>query len=1157
MQVIFKDKNPSVIAGLVAALGVSAVLVVPNAALADEVAAVAANENAAVVSTEATVSNTTDELSVLDEVSFDDEESVVPEASAEDTAAGGSNDVVTPSDEAADSDAASDAGVTDGTSDAEDKVISGETETAASPDAADAKTGEASGLDSATPVQEATAETATLASNASSTKAESYWDGEHYFYYDEKTKTFDSTRTDYVVDTHLDGKSLERYWIESGWLFKGGLFTDNSGNKGYSKSNGVVVRGGYKDSDGNVYYADNDGKLIESGWVVTADVTGGLERYWFDDYKAARNQLVNTGSSYSYAKDDATIVRGRYSVGRKVYLADNDGKLAGGTKGGWVVSSAYGQGLQRYWIDPDAHCAIAGYDDGTTAPELGNYAHFTTEEGYVLRGVSRLSKYVYLADNDGRLARGGNSDGSGWLVTTAYGQGLQRYWIMYGGWAEVGFSEDGYAHYTTENGYVLRGALKDSSGDIYYADNDGKLQKSGWLVTADITGGLERFWLEDYKAARDQLINTGSGYAYAKDNGIILRGRYSVGRKVYLADNDGNLAGGTKGGWVVSSAYGQGLQRYWVDPDKHIVIAGYDDASAHTELGNYAHFTTEEGYVLRGVQYLKDAGRVYLGDNDGRLARGEGADGVGWLVTSAYGQGLQRYWIMYGGWAEVGFSEDGYAHYTTENGYVLRGGMKDSNGDIYYADNNGKLQKSGWLVTADITGGLERYWLNDYKAVKNSFVNTGSSWSYCTSDGTVLRGTGKVGGKIYLANNDGKLATAGWLVADYGKGTQRYYLTAVSGTGYGYATTSFFQASLLQYVNAWFYGDTSYGYVWRGKNTVSGKGMLISNNEGVLAESLDSSVKSGMVVTNKLGDGLQRYYFVQDDGHYYAKVGVFADGNNHYFGNESTGYLVRGKMKYGSGMLVADNEGKLLWGNNNSWAVTAAFDGGAQRYYVVKIGQDSSGNAVYGAKLGLFTVGKDDYYGRDDEGYVVRGTWTAPDGMVYYADNDGKLDLYREIRNRIWSWSSGTQYLIVLDSATYRVYVFEGSAYNWKAKYAWACGVWMAGYGPSMHHQDAYGWYNDYTVGGDDACYNYTRWKNGTNNFKGGYRAEYYPEDDIKYFTGICLDLGFHSTIGWEGGYSDVNQLNRNISHGCVRLLEANAKWIYDNCGVGTRVRFA
>ncbi len=32
------------------------------------------------------------------------------------------------------------------------------------------------------------------------------------------------------------------------------------------------------------------------------------------------------------------------------------------------------------------------------------------------------------------------------------------------------------------------------------------------------------------------------------------------------------------------------------------------------------------------------------------------------------------------------------------------------------------------------------------------------------------------------------------------------------------------------------------------------------------------------------------------------------------------------------------------------------------------------------------------------------------------------------------------------------------------------------------------------------------------------------------------------------------NQLGTTCSHGCVRLMCKDAKWIYDNCALGTRV---
>lgn len=172
-----------------------------------------------------------------------------------------------------------------------------------------------------------------------------------------------------------------------------------------------------------------------------------------------------------------------------------------------------------------------------------------------------------------------------------------------------------------------------------------------------------------------------------------------------------------------------------------------------------------------------------------------------------------------------------------------------------------------------------------------------------------------------------------------------------------------------------------------------------------------------------------------------------------------------------------------------------------------------------------------------------KNTWS-----YYYEDGSSKqfTDAAKRCWDRIVNTHSDTKYLIMVDTANYRTVVFKGRAGSWAPLYDWLCGVGMPG------HETQKG---EYTIGGDGACYNWTRWYDGRNNFKGGYRTTYYPEDDLKYFTGYCLDIGFHSCIGWEGGYSDWSQLGKGISHGCVRLIEANAKWIYDNAMPGTKVR--
>ena len=211
---------------------------------------------------------------------------------------------------------------------------------------------------------------------------------------------------------------------------------------------------------------------------------------------------------------------------------------------------------------------------------------------------------------------------------------------------------------------------------------------------------------------------------------------------------------------------------------------------------------------------------------------------------------------------------------------------------------------------------------------------------------------------------------------------------------------------------------------------------------------------------------------------------------------------------------------------------------------------------MFVALIGEFSVGENDYYGRDDQGYVVRGLYVAPSGKAYYGDDNGVLttiplsQVAINLWNRIKNVSSVTQYLIAVDCENCHTVVFQGSAGNWTPIFDWLCGVGLP-------------WYNngqgtirgEWTIGGDNAYCNWTddpdfsEWGNPYD-----YQTRYFAKDDIKWSTNCCLDLGFHSTIGWDGGYSDPNQVGKKISHGCIRLMEWQAEWIYFNATYGTKV---
>ena len=115
--------------------------------------------------------------------------------------------------------------------------------------------------------------------------------------------------------------------------------------------------GWVKEGDGYAYYDANGSRV--SGWLVTDDAISGagseLQRYWLGENGSLVTGLfkavLDGVSSWFYGTDDGYVVRDRHEVYDKetertyVYLADNDGRLAGGATGGWVVSDDYGQAL--------------------------------------------------------------------------------------------------------------------------------------------------------------------------------------------------------------------------------------------------------------------------------------------------------------------------------------------------------------------------------------------------------------------------------------------------------------------------------------------------------------------------------------------------------------------------------------------------------------------------------------------------------------------------------------------------------------------------------------------------------------------------------------------------------------------------------------------
>ena len=614
--------------------------------------------------------------------------------------------------------------------------------------------------------------------------------------------------------------------------------------------------------------------------------------------------------------------------------------------------------------------------------------------------------------------------------------------------------------------------------------------------------------------------------------------------------------------------------------------------SAPPSSSESAHEGDSEAQVLVDVWFRREDGSWGYKDAKGDLFLN------GWVTTASLPGGgsgpIRRYWVSGGqlvesGWivTDLNFEnqstirhrywidpavsalpasglkqiDSGVYIYVTSFGYVAEGKFVDPLGRVFLAKSDGVLESGnaeGWVVTDRYDGSMQRYHINQRtRACDTGFFDAPMDGVarkfFGSAEGYVRRGKTTLAGAHYLADDAGAFQMGnaeGWVVSNrYDGAWRRYGIDRSTGA----CRTGLFQA-LMDGKSEWFYGERG-GYVAQGKRTgTDGSIYLANHSNGVL----ESGNAEGWVVTDRYDGSMRRYHINQrtracDTGFFDAPM----DGTSRkFFAIPEKGYTVTGRERYMGGMVIASNAGILYLQDAkvNEFIWTSELDGRRERYYVITLN-----GGVKGAKLGLFKIGNDQYYGREDKGYLVRGQYTAPDGRIFRADDDGKLS-YSFLTKYGWAaWDklikrgeeSRTQYLIIVDNTGHRTIVFQGvrvaSGFfgNWTPLYDWSCST-----GSKIYHGGEGTPHGIYRIGGN-ADYN---WEPDGDYTPGGYRTKYWAKNDVKYFTGFLLNLGFHSTVGYQGGYSDTSQLGKSVSHGCIRLAEEAASWIYHNALPGTKV---
>lgn len=130
------------------------------------------------------------------------------------------------------------------------------------------------------------------------------------------------------------------------------------------------------------------------------------------------------------------------------------------------------------------------------------------------------------------------------------------------------------------------------------------------------------------------------------------------------------------------------------------------------------------------------------------------------------------------------------------------------------------------------------------------------------------------------------------------------------------------------------------------------------------------------------------------------------------------------------------------------------------------------------------------------------------------------------------TYSSDTGYLIMVDSSSNHLGVYEGWYGNWTNLFFWDCvtGKWSTP-----------------TPLGEFTIFSHLYSFDGNEDSPAWY--------SVYYASSFLPSYYIHSIIYYQGTWDILDAtMSANASHGCIRLYTDNAKWIYDNIPNGTKV---
>ena len=525
----------------------------------------------------------------------------------------------------------------------------------------------------------------------------------------------------------------------------------------------------------------------------------------------------------------------------------------------------------------------------------------------------------------------------------------------------------------------------------------------------------------------------------------------------------------------------------------------------------------QESEAIYTGWYLADEGWYYY-DSDGSKC-------VGWKV-------IGQFW-----------------YYFDENGLMVSGEKKDIAGGIYYFGESGNML-TGWI---NLPEGW--YWADEYGRLQTGWRQIGI-FTYYFDNSTATFGLmaanceKMIDGKMYYFGESGNLLASGWLSRPEGW----YWIDDNGDKTIGWKAIGKF----------WYYFDENGLMASNIKRVIQGSTFCFGESGNMLTgwikqpEGWYWADEYGRLVSGWQDIGIFRYYFEEEGSEYpflmlanctkvidgveyvFTESGalrtgwVYDHGDYYYYINNQvqTGWLqTNGSWYY----LDPDNSGKMLYSQwfliDNEYYYFHASGAMAKGWLWLSGGWyylSEYGRMVTGWQL----IGNDWYYfykqnDPNGGGYGVMAANTIIDGYRLQANCAMIVTEQYNMSIRAQSYSSSTSYLILVDRDACKVGIFTGRQGAWNFLYFWDCAPGTAATPTvsGVFTVQSKGYYFD---SGSSRCYWYTQ-------FYGNYL--------------------FHSVLysKYTGDLVD-GRVGIPLSHGCVRLVIGNAKWIYDNIPSGTKV---